>query len=41
VPVIFELLKNLAKKDMLDDLFKEAVQKKEDKIKAEQKKSTA
>jgi hypothetical protein len=38
VPVIFELLKNLAKKDMLDDIYKDAVKKKEDKIKAEREK---
>lgn len=38
VPAIFELLKQLAKKDLLEDLYKEAVQRKEtkkaDKLKA-------
>lgn len=30
-PAIFELLKQLAKKNMLDDLYKDAVKKKEEK----------
>ena len=38
VPAIFELLKQLAKKDLLEDLYKEAVKRKEtkkaDKLKA-------
>ena len=41
VPLIFELLQQLAKKNQLDDLFKDAVAKKKEKDEAEKNKTKA
>lgn len=38
MPLIFELLQQLAKKNQLDDLFKDAVAKKKEKDEAEKNK---
>jgi len=38
--MIFELLQQLAKKDMLDGMFKEAVEKKKQKVEAAKAKGT-
>ena len=37
IPAIFELLKQLAKKDMLEDMYSEAVKKKEERKAAKDK----
>ena len=41
MPMFFELLQQLAKKNMLDGLFKDATEKKKAKIEAKQKKKEA
>ena len=38
VPLIFELLKQMGKKGMLEEMLSDAVQKKKDKVEAEKKK---
>ena len=38
VPLIFELLQQLAKKNMLDDMFKDAIKVKKEKLAAKKKK---